>query len=107
MEVARLFKEQTKDKHVVVGGPNLTAHKDSKFFKTHPYIDYAVYGDGEKALSNIIDYLHDGHRDNWINKNSTSQTGILSSWCVTLPSWTKIKIASWCRKWRHTTFLLC
>jgi len=67
MEVARLFKEQTKDKHVVVGGPNLTAHKDSKFFKTHPYIDYAVYGDGEKALSNIIDYLHDGHRDNWIN----------------------------------------
>ena len=32
MEVARLFKGQTKDKHVVVGGPNLTAHKDSKFF---------------------------------------------------------------------------
>ena len=67
MEVARLFKQQTNDTHVVVGGPNLTAHKDPKFFKKHPYIDYAVYGDGEKALSNIIDYLASGHRDGWVN----------------------------------------
>lgn len=67
MEVARLFKQQTKDTHVVVGGPNLTAHKDPKFFRKHPYIDYAVYGDGEKALSNIIDYLATGHRDTWVN----------------------------------------
>ncbi len=71
MEVAKLYKEQTrdisKDFHVVVGGPHLTAHKDPKFFEKYPFIDYAVYGDGEKALSNIIDYIATGERSTWVN----------------------------------------
>ncbi len=67
MEVAKLYKEQYTYGHVVVGGPHLTAHKDPKFFEKYPFIDYAVYGDGEKALSNIIDYIATGERSTWVN----------------------------------------
>jgi len=62
MEVAKLYREQVPQGRVVVGGPQLTAHKDPQFFEKHPYVDYAVYGDGEKALSDIIDYLSTGSR---------------------------------------------
>jgi len=62
MEVAKLYHEQVPRGHVVVGGPHLTAHKDPQFFEKHPYVDYVVYGDGEKALSDIIDYLSTGSR---------------------------------------------
>ena len=67
MEVAKLYKERVPRGWVVVGGPQLTAHKDPKFFEKYPFIDYAVYGDGEKALSNIIDYIATGERSAWVN----------------------------------------
>ena len=67
METAKLYKEQYKHGHVVIGGPHLTAHKDSQFFEKYPHIDYVVYGDGEKALSNIIDYLATSKRTPWVN----------------------------------------
>ena len=62
MEIAKLYRKQVPRGRVVVGGPQLTAHKDPQFFEKYPYVDYAVYGDGEKALSNIIDYLSSGSR---------------------------------------------
>ena len=67
MEIAKLYSEQVAQGCVVVGGPHLTAHKDQQFFEKHPYVDYVVYGDGEKALSNIIDYLATGERSPWVN----------------------------------------
>lgn len=59
-EIAKQVKEKAPHTVVVVGGPQLTAHKDKTFFDRHSYIDYAVYGDGEKAFQQIIDYVS-GH----------------------------------------------
>ena len=67
LEVARLFKQHRPEAHVVMGGPQLTAHKDSSFMHEHPYVDYVVYGDGERALTDIIDYLATGTRGDWVN----------------------------------------
>jgi len=67
MEIAKLYRERVPHGRVVAGGPQLTAHKDGDFFKKHPYIDFVVYGDGEQALSNIIDYLATGEREPWVN----------------------------------------
>jgi tRNA A37 methylthiotransferase MiaB len=39
-----------------MGGPQLTAHKDNNFFKRYPYVDYVVYGDGEKPFQQLIDH---------------------------------------------------
>jgi len=67
MEIAKLYRERVPHGHVVAGGPQLTAHKDSDFFQKYPQLDYVVYGDGEKALSDIIDYLATGDRSSWVN----------------------------------------
>lgn len=57
-KIARRIKELLPNTVVVMGGPHLTAHKDEDkdFFQQHPYVDYVVYGDGEKAFQQIIDY---------------------------------------------------
>lgn len=55
-KIAKEFKKKYPNKKVIVGGPQLTAHKDENFFKVHPYIDYVVYGDGEKPIQQIIDH---------------------------------------------------
>jgi hypothetical protein len=67
-EIAKQVKEKSPNTVIVVGGPQLTAHKNSSFFEQHPYIDYAVYGDGEKAFQQIIDYVG-GHitTDTFVN----------------------------------------
>jgi radical SAM superfamily enzyme YgiQ (UPF0313 family) len=61
--IARKVKEQLPNTLIVLGGPNLTVHKDfenesnsTDYFKKHPYVDYVVYGDGEKPFQQIIDY---------------------------------------------------
>jgi hypothetical protein len=61
---------------VITGGPHLCAHKDVSYFVDHPYVDYVVYGDGEKAFQQLIDY-HSGistDKSQWVNiveKNGT------------------------------------
>jgi len=41
---------------IVLGGPELTAHTIPGFFAKHPYVDYVVYGDGERPFQQIIDH---------------------------------------------------
>ena len=67
MEIAKAFKERVPTGKVLAGGPQLQAHKDPKFFKKHPYVDFVGYGDGEKSVSNIIDYIATGERGPWVN----------------------------------------
>ena len=64
--IAKKVKEQLPDTIIVLGGPDLSVHKDfengansTDYFKKHPYVDYVVYGDGEKPFQQIIDY-HSG-----------------------------------------------
>lgn len=42
---------------IIAGGPELDAHKDKEFFVKNPYYDYVIYGDGEKAFTNLLDHL--------------------------------------------------
>lgn len=63
MGVAKKIKELKPSIIVVAGGPQLSVHltetaenNEENFFVTHPYIDYVVYGDGERAFQQIIDY---------------------------------------------------
>jgi hypothetical protein len=42
---------------VIAGGPSVNVNIDQEFFDNHPYIDYAVYGAGEQAFTDIISHL--------------------------------------------------
>lgn len=61
--IAQQVKKLLPDTIIVCGGPQLSVHKENQnqvdFFKQHDYIDYVVYGDGEKPFQQIIDY-HSG-----------------------------------------------
>ena len=54
--LAEKIKAALPDSVIVVGGPELTAHTTPGFFAKHPYVDYVVYGDGERPLQQIIDH---------------------------------------------------
>jgi hypothetical protein len=65
--IAKKVKEALPDTLIVLGGPNLSVHKDfdngsnsTDYFQQHPYVDYVVYGDGEKPFQQILDY-HSGY----------------------------------------------
>lgn len=59
-KIAKQIKKEQPNIVIVAGGPQLAVHKDDKeednFFIDHPYINYVVYGDGEKPFQQIIDY---------------------------------------------------
>jgi hypothetical protein len=55
-KIAKTIKEKFPKTIIVIGGPELTAHKNSNFFDIYSYVDYVVYGDGEQPLQQIIDY---------------------------------------------------
>lgn len=53
--LAREFKRHHPGCLVVMGGPQLTAHKRRDFFDRYPHVDWAVYGDGERPFQQIVD----------------------------------------------------
>lgn len=61
------FIKAVKEKHpnliIIVGGPEVHPERDKDFFKNHPYIDYAVYNEGEHAFSNLLDSFYDSDGD--------------------------------------------
>lgn len=65
MRIAKKVKELKPSIVIVIGGPQLSVHRNDvdpeelqdDFFVRHPYIDYSVYGDGEKPFQQIIDYV--------------------------------------------------
>jgi len=59
--IAKQVKKALPNTVIVLGGPDLAVHKMDQqqqidFFSRHPYVDYVVYGDGEKPFTQIIDY---------------------------------------------------
>ena len=65
--VAKKVKELDPAIVIVFGGPQLDAHKNPNFFKTHPYVDWVCYGDGERAFQLLIDQLSDLYNGPLIN----------------------------------------
>ena len=63
MSVAKEVKERLPYVTVICGGPECDAHTDPNWFDTYPFVDYAVYGDGEKAFADLLDYFQDNSID--------------------------------------------
>ena len=55
--VCREIKKRLPHIIIIAGGPELDAHKDVDFFKKNPWYDYVIYGDGEKAFTDLLDHL--------------------------------------------------
>jgi radical SAM superfamily enzyme YgiQ (UPF0313 family) len=55
IELAKRIKNHNPNILIIAGGPELDAHKRDDFFEDHPYIDLAVYGDGEEAFAAALD----------------------------------------------------
>jgi tRNA A37 methylthiotransferase MiaB len=76
--ICKTIKERYPNVRIVAGGPQIVAHKNKDFFSQHPYIDYVVYGDGERAFQQIIDFESNLSTDksNWVNivENANSYT---------------------------------
>jgi len=56
LQLARV-SAQLKDVKIISGGPSIDVNADPNFFKKYPFIDYAVYGPGEQAFTDIINHL--------------------------------------------------
>lgn len=69
MLVAKKAKKLWPDMKIVVGGPELAAHKEPGFFREHPYIDFVVYGDGERPFTQLLDYFSglSFDKSSWVN----------------------------------------
>ena len=75
MSLAKKIRKQLPNTKIIVGGPNLNAHTSNNFFVTHPFIDYVVYGDGEKPFVEILDSIYENRP---INENSTHAVNLIS-----------------------------
>lgn len=58
-KIAKECKKIKPQLKIIVGGPDVNVLQDSEYFVKHPYIDYAVYGDGEEAFCYILDSILD------------------------------------------------
>lgn len=69
IKIAQSAKKMFPNIKIVLGGPELSVHKKTGFFKDHNYIDYVVYGDGERAFTQLIDFFAgiDTDKTKWVN----------------------------------------
>ena len=65
-EMAEFFKKKNPNLTIIVGGPELDAHRDKEFFRKYDFIDWVIYGEGEIAFSRLLDHLA-GHEVNLLN----------------------------------------
>lgn len=66
--IAQWCRENLPNTVIVMGGPQLVAHKEPGWLDRHPWVDFVVYGDGEKPFQQLIDW-HLGliDRTSWVN----------------------------------------
>lgn len=58
--LGRYIKENWPHIIIIAGGPNVYAHKElNLFWQNHAWVDIAIYGDGEAALTNVVDHIID------------------------------------------------
>jgi anaerobic magnesium-protoporphyrin IX monomethyl ester cyclase len=58
LETVRELKARIPEVPVVIGGPHVTAVMEEVL--THPEIDYAIFGEGEETLTELLDTLASG-----------------------------------------------
>ena len=65
------LKRKNPDCLVILGGANAEINMEDNaiFLKEHPYVDYVVYGDGEKPFSDIVEnYKNLKSQDDWLKR---------------------------------------
>jgi len=55
--LAQYIKERNPNITIIVGGPDIDAHRDKDFFKKYPFFDWVIYGEGEIAFSRLLDHI--------------------------------------------------
>jgi tRNA A37 methylthiotransferase MiaB len=56
-QLGRIRHRVDKNILFVVGGPSIDVNINPDFFTNHPYVDYAMYGAGEVAFSDLVQSL--------------------------------------------------
>ena len=56
MKVAEEAKARNPGLIIYVGGPECHAHTEDDWFEKYPFVDFAIYGDGEKAFADLLDW---------------------------------------------------
>lgn len=59
MKVAREVSIKKPSIHIIVGGPECHANTEPDWFEKYPFVDFAVYGDGEEAFTKLLDWYVD------------------------------------------------
>lgn len=73
MTLAANIKKIYPNLIICVGGPDIDSHTNSNFFVEHPYIDWAMYGEGETAFTLLLDHLagYESQLLNVVDNNGT------------------------------------
>jgi hypothetical protein len=58
MKIANIIKQKHPNIKLIAGGPNID-HKNPNTANNYPFIDYFVYGDGEKAFTMLLDSFYE------------------------------------------------
>ena len=58
IKIAKLIKQKYPHIKIIAGGPSII-HDDPSFASKYPFIDYIVYGDGEKSFTMLLDSFYD------------------------------------------------
>jgi len=59
LEICKQLKQKTPLCKIIVGGPQIK-DLDKSLLENNPFIDIAVYGEGEEKFSAILNHLHSG-----------------------------------------------
>jgi hypothetical protein len=58
--LGKYIKENWPHIILIAGGPNVYAHKElNLFWNNNPWVDIAIYGDGEEAFTTVVDTIID------------------------------------------------
>ena len=56
MKVAKEVKQRAPQIQIIVGGPNVHANTEADWFDKYPWVEFAIYGDGENAFRKLLDW---------------------------------------------------
>lgn len=59
MKVAKEANKRNPAIVIIIGGPECHAHTEDDWFNRFPFVDFAIYGDGESAFAGLLDWHHD------------------------------------------------
>lgn len=79
-QLSRIRNQVSNNTIFVVGGPSIDVNIDPEFFNKYPFVDYAIYGAGENAFTDLVSSIIDNKKliafntSNiaWLNKEKQS-----------------------------------